>query len=349
MAVAQVAEGTGRLSVLFVLGLKDDNRLELTFLSPDAERCEYSYAGNVDLLSFLDEDEFEVARIVCGEVPSEDAPVPEIHVMVNAVCDPDLNGLALNRVADIQQQLGVPIVNRPDRVAGTSRDHVALRLASLAGVTVPKTVRVRPTGHAAVVPMAAELGVRPPFLVRELGAHGGRGLVLVKQGDDLSELETFRYDGRDLYVTEFFDFVSPDGLYRKRRVIVVDGVPFPRHMIASHGWNVHTRDREKLMHERPELQAEEREFLAHVTHERFPAFAAMASLLELDYFGVDFALDDRDGIVLFECNCCFRSSRLEEGPGGVPAAYHEASIARIKKALGDLIRARAAESVGAPG
>src|SRR5438270_862921 len=84
-----------------------------------------------------------------------------------------------------------------------------------------------------VPPMAADAVVRPPLIVREAGSHAGKGLTLIADSDATDELERFAFDGRDLYVTAYVDFRSSDGLYRKYRVLVVDGVPFPRHMVAS--------------------------------------------------------------------------------------------------------------------
>src|SRR5439155_1080338 len=87
----------------------------------------------------------------------------------------------------------------------------------------------------------------PPFLFRQVGSHGGQDLALVGDRDDLDRLEQFALDGRDFYVTEFVDFRSPDGLYRKYRVLVIDGVPYAKHMIASDSWNIHAEDRTSVV------------------------------------------------------------------------------------------------------
>ena len=330
-----------RLSVLYVLGINDSNRVEVTYLSKDQTRWRYRYVGNADLRPLADPSQFDLYEIVCGSMPADEAPVPEIDVILNAVCDPDANRQALEIVAGIQRELGVPIVNDPARVLDTTRDRMAERLAKVPGLVVPRTARIRPTRRADVVPMAAEAGVRPPFLVREAGRHGGAGVVLVEEGGPGDDVERFAFGERDLYATEFVDFRSPDGIYRKYRILVVGGVPLPRHMIASTRWNVHARDRALLMDTAPELQEEEKQFLAAFSPERFPAFAAMASILQLDYFGVDFAFDDRGDIVVFESNCCFRAVRGEDLRLG-PTSYLVPSIERIKAAMADAIRARAA-------
>ena len=177
-----------------------------------------------------------------------------------------------------------------------------------------------------------------PFIVREAGSHTGKGLILIADSDTTDELERFAFDGRDLYVTAYADFRSPDGLYRKYRLLVVDGVPFPRHMVASPSWNIHSEDRPLLMNKRPDLRDEEQAFLRDFSLDRFPAFEALASKLGLDYFGVDFALGDDGGVLVFETNCCFRPIREKDDP-----VYDGADVSKVKAAMGELIRARASQ------
>ena len=134
-----------RVRVLYIIGIEDRNEIEVIFLSPDPTRCQYRYLGNVDLITLIDPGEFEVTELVCGDVEADEARIADVDVIVNAVCDPDTNRHALDLVAGIQRQLGVPIVNRPDRVLETTRDRLSQSLSSLPGATVTtgrRTIRV---------------------------------------------------------------------------------------------------------------------------------------------------------------------------------------------------------------
>ena len=105
--------------------------------------------------------------------------------------------------------------------------------------------------------------------------------------------------------TQFVDFSSADGHYRKFRVYFIGPRIILRHMIVSDVWNVHVKDRTRFMSQHPELVAEERalfdsadpftpavrEVLQHV-RERMP----------LDFFGMDFAITQSGEVVLFEAN-----------------------------------------------
>jgi len=236
----------------------------------------------------------------------------------------------------------MPAINNPDRVLGTVRDAVPGALAGQPGLRVPNTTRIQPMYRADVPAMAEAAGIGMPYLVREAGTHGGLNLTLLDKGTPLDELDKFRFDGRDFYVTEFVDFRSPDRLYRKYRVLVIGGVPIARHMIALENWNIHAEDRRALMEVSPDLQHEEEQFLRGFSPNRFPVFQVLAAKLGLDYFGVDFAIDELGNAIVFETNCCFRAIVDEASVSKIP--YHQELIANIKAAFADLIRARAAQA-----
>src|SRR5438552_7208974 len=133
-----------RPRVLYIVGLPDDHKVEILFVSPDPARWRYNFSGSVDLIPLLDPDEFDIVKVFCGNIPSEDVTVTGIDAVVNSVCDPDTNKQGLAVVADIEHELGVPIVNPPDRVLETTRDRVQGPLSSLPGVRVPTTTRIAP-------------------------------------------------------------------------------------------------------------------------------------------------------------------------------------------------------------
>jgi hypothetical protein len=220
---------------------------------------------------------------------------------------------------------------------------VAARLAGVPGAVVPRTARVEPAGAADVVARAAAAGVAPPFLVREAGTHGGHQLTLVEGGDDLGELERFAFDGRSFYVTEFVDFASPDGLYRKHRALVIDGEPMAKHLIVSDHWNVHSRSR-TFMATRPDLEAEEERFVTAMPDAVAAALRAVHERLPLDYLGADFGIDADGGVVVFEVNCCFRP--LVGAATESAIASHQDSTARLKAAFAGLVARRAADAAG---
>jgi hypothetical protein len=112
-------------------------------------------------------------------------------------------------------------------------------------------------------------------------------------------------DGQ-LFATEFVDFRSADGFYRKFRVCVYGRSMVLRHMIVSDRWNIHGGDRKGLMRRRADLRDEERRLLERPRHAFHSSvqetLRAVRKRMKLDYFGIDFGLASTGAVVLFEAN-----------------------------------------------
>ncbi|WP_436796088.1 ATP-grasp domain-containing protein [Actinospongicola halichondriae] len=322
-----------RVRVLHLLGVSDDKQIRVTRLSGDQARMGFQSMGNVEIRSLVDDDTFDVASLLVGEVESEALRLDGFAVVLNAVCDPDTNLGALSVASKIVDALGVPVFNDPSKVAGLTRDAVAEALDGVDGLVVPRTTRIQPSRVRDVVSMATAAGLALPILVREAGTHGGHKLALIRGEEDNDLLEQFAFDGRWFYATEFVDTRSPDGLHRKYRVLVVDGEPVAKHLIASQAWNVHARDRASVV-DHPDLRAEDDVFVSGLPAAMEPVFRAMDERLDLDYFGADFGLDEDGAVVLFEANACVRALAGSATESEIPS--HHAATERIRS----LVRGR---------
>ena len=149
----------------------------------------------------------------------------------------------------------------------------------------------------------ARHGFAFPLLLRTPGFHGGEHFLRVDAPDGLTEaLATL--PGSDLLVIEYLDARGCDGKTRKYRVMMIDGQLYPLHAAISHHWKIHYFSAE--MTDSPEHRAEDAEFLenmAGVLGERaMTALKAIQTALGLDYGGIDFGLNDRGDLLLFEAN-----------------------------------------------
>ncbi len=333
-----------KLRVLHVLGIDDTGQVVVSHLGPDLNKSRITYVGNVELADLMKAPDISVHTMVRGGMTISGSQLPPIDVVVNAVCDCDTNAFALRSALSVIEQVGKPVVNHPERVLRTGRDQTYEDLHDVPGVHFPRTVKVTPrsTGELAALVEAGD--VRLPFLFREAGAHGGHKLELVTgiAPTDLRELDRFAFDGRAFYATEFVDFASRDGLYRKYRVLVINGRPFPRHLIITDSWNIHVESRAVLMEGSEDLRAEEAHHIRSFKPEAWPVFGRLWERLQLDYFGVDFALAADGSLIIFEINCCCRPLLRDVQLG----AHHDEVVQNMKQAFTDLLWERAGRTRG---
>ena len=231
---------------------------------------------------------------------------PELHpyrVILNLITDPDQNPKTLENLKKLLRDHKGPVLNRPEAILRSTRDQVARLLDGTPGLEAPKTIRVRNPKPDLVAGAIERAGMHFPLIVRLAGTHTG---VIVGLFEGMDELRASITQPGEHIVTEFVDFRSEDGLYRKYRAFFLGEQIILRHMLVSDAWNVHAGDRTRFMADRPELRAEEQEMLEAADHglpsNVLETLAAVRDRMPLDYFGMDFGIL-RDGrIVLFEAN-----------------------------------------------
>jgi glutathione synthase/RimK-type ligase-like ATP-grasp enzyme len=217
-------------------------------------------------------------------------------VLVNLVTDPDQNPKVLANLARLVKGYPGRLINPPHLVLRTTRDRVARDCAALPNVVAPRTIRIE--GNARK-PLA---GFPFPAILRLAGTHTGHVLGLVEDADRAADLMA---EGKAHILTEFRDFRSADGLYRKYRFVFIGGDIVMRHLLVSDHWNVHAADRQRFMTPRPALIAEERDAIGYgmnaFPHPVRAGLAAIRDAIGLDMFGLDCALSP-EGVILFEAN-----------------------------------------------
>jgi hypothetical protein len=198
---------------------------------------------------------------------------------------------------------------------------------------MPKTIRVAQRSPDDVRKAASEAELRYPILVRVVGSHGGEDRVKIDSPDSMEDIAPLQYEGRPLFLTEFHDFRSADGLYRKYRIVVVGNKIFLRHTVIGEHWSLHGTARAKGTDAEEELmfntfQSEWVPWLA-------PVFMEIADRLDLDYFGVDCNIDSDRNVILFEANACMK---VLKNYRALPNRF-EAPIGLVRTALENLLAA----------
>ena len=267
---------------------------------PDRRR----YSGATDFYRLLGDMKYE--RLTLGRrlpFAAGAANLSAYSCIINMMTDPELNRQSLENLRRLLAGYGGRVVNHPQAVLQSGRDRIAATLAGTPGLRVPRVARL-PGGRPAVAAKTVRrLGMAYPLIVRQTGTHTGRIVGLV---DGEAALLAAIAGSGEYFATEFVDFRSPDGLFRKYRAFFIGDRTVFRHMIVFDKWNVHGGSRVPFMVERPELIAEEQDLFAQAggpfPPEFQPVFAEIRSRVPLDFFGFDFGVQHSGEPVLFEAN-----------------------------------------------
>jgi hypothetical protein len=242
-----------------------------------------------------------------GAVPSPDE-LPEHDVAFLAISQADDGSAALARIGDAFEAWPRPVVNGdPDRIAALTRDGVAEVFAGHPLIICPATRRVERAALDAVAGGDKTLAALHddlawPVIVRPIGSHAGKGLEKL---DDAAQLAAYLagHTAEAFFIAAFFDYAGADGLFRKLRVVFVNGQPFVAHMAVSERWMVHYLNADMG---RPGNRAEEAAVMVGFDEgfaaRHAQAFAALTNTFGLEYVGIDCA-ETKDGrLVVFEAD-----------------------------------------------
>lgn len=289
--------------------------------------------GNIPTRFLLDDTIFAVS-VLAVEAHTPATILPPHDLVFNAVGDADLCAQALDAAEVVLARTAAPVINAPSRVRLTGRAANARRLADLPGVVTPRLV-VAPRDE--VSRAARAFGY--PLLLRSPGFHTGRHFRRVEAPRNLAEVAA-ELPGRELMLIEFLDARDRGGRARKYRVMMIGGRLYPLHLAVSRDWKVHyfTAD----MADQPDLRAEEAAFLNDMPgvlgQLAMAGLARIVGALGLDYAGVDFGLNARGEILLFEANATMVVNPPDPDPRW---DYRRAAVNQILTAARAMLVARA--------
>ena len=257
-------------------------------------------------------------------------------VVVNLVSDADIDSSSgrLLLAADLVDAIGKPVVNHPSKVLLTSREQISRTLRHIPDCCVPTTRRF---SAAAIAEAAADRATFTfPSIVRVAGTHGGDRMERVDNDRELCDF-VGAYRTADFYISDFVDYRSPDGFFRKYRFMYVGGEILPYHLAIGERWKVHHASTNMADHSW--MQAEERRFLEEPQTVFGPraleALRAIQTKIGLDYFGIDCALDREGRVIVFEANASMLVHlRNEQFP------YKNDAVLRIKSEFASMLRSK---------
>jgi glutathione synthase/RimK-type ligase-like ATP-grasp enzyme len=139
-----------------------------------------------------------------------------------------------------------------------------------------------------------------PIIVRPVGSHAGRNLDKIDRPEELAAYLAKVADA-EFFLSRFIDYSGKDGLFRKFRVVLIDGKPYACHMGVSSHWMIHYVN--AGMYDDAKKREEEAAFM-----ERFEDFAqrhrkaldAIYQRTGLDYLCIDCAETQDGRLFVFE-------------------------------------------------
>jgi hypothetical protein len=289
--------GGADASLLYIIGSGDDaDRITQT-------GAKLVVTGTSDLIKLLVPPEPHHRLLVSRNYirQSRQADLSGYRTLLNLITEPEGNAKTLETLRKLLRGVRGRVINRPEAVLRSTRDEVARLLSGIPGLVVPQTVRLNGARPALAAAAIEKARLPVPFILRRVGTHSGKVVGLFEAADEaIAALAP-----GDHVATQFVDFASADGLYRKYRAFFIGGRIVLRHMLVSDQWNVHAKDRSRFMAENSDAVSEERGFIE--SEDPFPptvrqVLEAVRERMPLDFFGMDYGVTQHGEVVLFEAN-----------------------------------------------
>jgi glutathione synthase/RimK-type ligase-like ATP-grasp enzyme len=261
--------------------------------------------ANVPIECLLEDSDIELNMLyVTGD--DDLSLVPEHDVLFIAMSETESNRPILAAWMPLLEVWPRPVVNNPHHIGRVARDTASELLRALPGVQMPLTARMteRQLREIAQNTPSAEGfpdSIGFPLIIRPVDSHAGQHLYRVEDAQALQEkLDLMACP--EYFVSNYIDYRSEDGQFRKYRIVLIDGQPFACHMAISDHWIIHYLN--AGMAENPAKREEESAFMANFSHEfavkHSAALEGIGRAIGLDYLGIDCA-ETRDGeLLVFE-------------------------------------------------
>jgi glutathione synthase/RimK-type ligase-like ATP-grasp enzyme len=238
------------------------------------------------------------------------ADLPDHDVLFVAVAQSDQNMPILKKIGAAVASWPRPVLNSPDRIALMSRNEACALLESIPGVNMPLTVRTTRQALECVADQRLPLSVilangEFPIIIRPVDSHAGKNLDKIEDADSLAHyLQNMSND--EFYISRFINYQGQDGLFRKYRIVLIDGRPFICHVGISEYWMIHYLN--AGMAESAEKRNEEERFMINFDNQfarkHAEAFRAINARVGLDYLGIDCGETVDGKLLIFEIDSC---------------------------------------------
>jgi hypothetical protein len=261
--------------------------------------------GNTPIEFLLEDSPIELLTLYVVDGVELPVPLPDHDVAIVIASDSDQCREALRKIDHLAPRWPRPLLNPPRLVGNLDRDKLHHLLSGIEGLDIPVTASATRSQLSELAQPDARpaTGVEFPIIVRPLGSHAGAGLARIGDRAALDRYLAERPEP-EFFVSRFVDYAGDDGLFRKYRIVVVDGRPYACHMAIADRWDIWYLNAGMAFSESKRLEEENfmRTFDQAFTARHQRALAAMIERIGLDYFTVDCAENQRGELLIFEAD-----------------------------------------------
>jgi hypothetical protein len=264
--------------------------------------------GNTPIEFLLEDSGIELKTLYAIPGLALPAPLPDHDVAIVIASDSDECREALGIFDSAAANWPRPMLNSPHLVGNLDRDKLHRLLRGIHGIDIPATVCVNraelaQASHPAELLVDVAKDCAAPVIVRPRGSHAGVGLAKVDTSTAMVRYLEERPE-QEFFLSRFVDYSSSDGLFRKYRIVVVDGRPYACHMAIAEQWNIWYLNAGMMFSE--SKRREEALFMRGFDELFMPrhrrALTEMIERVGLDYFTIDCAENQAGELLIFEAD-----------------------------------------------
>jgi hypothetical protein len=271
------------------------------------------------------------------------APLPDHDIAIVIASDSEECRDALRKIERAASRWPRPLLNPPHLVCNLDRDKLHYLLCGIDGLEIPATTgvareRLSEISHASLAlgDVAADLAF--PVIVRPRGSHAGAGLAKIDDRAAMGRYLETRQE-QEFFLSRFVDYSDGDGLFRKCRIVFIDGRPCACHMAIADRWDIWYLNAGMSQSASKRLEEEMfmRTFDIGFARRHATALRGIAERIGLDYFIVDCAETKNGSLLVFEADNTAIVHDMDP-PGVFP--YKPPQMRRIFDAFAAMIERR---------
>ena len=255
--------------------------------------------SNMPIEFLLDGSDIELVTLYV--MPEIELPMslPDHDIAIVIASDSEDCRDALRKIDSAAARWRRPLLNPPQQVCNLDRDKLHRVLDGISGLEIPATRAVTRKQLSELPPSVDAF----PFIVRPRGSHAGAGLAKLDDHDAIKRYLDARQE-QEFFIARFVDYSSRDGLFRKCRIVFIDGRPYACHMAIADRWDIWYLNSGMSVSASKRLEEKTfmRTFDVAFVRRHATALAGVSKRIGLDYFTVDCAETKDGSLLIFEAD-----------------------------------------------